>query len=196
MKALLPLAQAIDKLNELVFRVVMWLVLIVTLISAGNAVIRYAFDRSSNAWLETQWYLFSAIFLFCAAYTLKCNEMVRIDVVTGRFSRRTQGWIDVFGTIVFLMPIALMMIWLSWPVFMSAYTHHEMSSNAGGLPLWPARMLVPLGFGLLFLQAVSELIKMLGFLSGAGPDPHAKQGEKSAEEMLAEEIVKSRGEQA
>jgi TRAP-type mannitol/chloroaromatic compound transport system permease small subunit len=196
MKALLPLARAIDKLNEGVFRIVMWLVLIVTLISSGNAVIRYTLDRSSNAWLETQWYLFSAIFLACAAYTLKCNEMVRIDVVTGRFSRRTQGWIDVFGTIVFLMPIAIMMIWLSWPVFVSAYTHSEMSSNAGGLPLWPARVLVPVGFGLLFLQAVSELIKMLAFLSGAGPDPHAKDDGRSAEELLAEEIVKSRGDLA
>ncbi|HOX88043.1 MAG TPA: TRAP transporter small permease subunit [Burkholderiaceae bacterium] len=196
MKALLPLAQAIDKLNEGIFRIVMWLVLIVTLISAGNAVIRYAFDRSSNAWLETQWYLFSAIFLFCAAYTLKCNEMVRIDVVTGRFTRRTQGWIDVFGTIVFLLPIAIMMIWLSWPVFMSAYTHNEMSSNAGGLPLWPARAMVPLGFGLLMLQGISELIKVLAFVVGAGPDPHAKEGAKTAEEMLADEIVKSRGEQA
>lgn len=196
MKALLALSRAIDGANERIFRIVMWLILVVTLVSAGNAVVRYLFDQSSNAWLELQWYLFSAIFLFCAAYTLKSNEMVRIDVISARLSRRTQAWIDVLGTVAFLMPITLMMVWLSWPVFMQAFTHHEMSSNAGGLIVWPARLMVPLGFALLFLQAISELIKIVAFLRGDGPDPHVKENNKSAEELLAEEIAKLRGEQA
>lgn len=196
MKALLALARAIDGLNERIFRLVMWLILVVTIVSSGNAVVRYLLDRSSNAWLELQWYLFAAIFLLCASFTLKCNEMVRIDVISSRLTRRTQAWIDVLGTVVFLMPITIMMAWLSWPVFMQAYTHSEMSSNAGGLILWPARLLVPVGFVLLMAQAVSELIKILAFLTGDGPDPHAKDEGKSAEELLAEEIAKMRGEQA
>ncbi len=196
MKALLALSRAIDGANERIFRIVMWLILVVTLVSSGNAVVRYLFDRSSNSWLELQWYLFSAIFLFCAAYTLKANEMVRIDVISSRLSRRTQAWIDVLGTVAFLMPITIMMAWLSWPVFMQAFTHNEMSSNAGGLIVWPARLMVPLGFALLLLQALSELIKILAFLSGDGPDPHAKENGKSAEELLADEIAKLREEQS
>lgn len=196
MKALLALSRAIDGANERIFRIVMWLILVVTLVSSGNAVVRYLFDRSSNSWLELQWYLFSAIFLFCAAYTLKANEMVRIDVISSRLSRRAQAWIDVLGTVAFLMPITIMMAWLSWPVFMQAFTHNEMSSNAGGLIVWPARLMVPLGFALLLLQALSELIKILAFLSGDGPDPHAKENGKSAEELLADEIAKLREEQS
>lgn len=196
MKALLALSRAIDSVNEWIFRMVMWLILIVTMVSSGNAVVRYLLDRSSNAWLESQWYLFSAVFLLCAAYTLKSNEMVRIDVVTGRFSRRTQAWIDVFGTLAFLLPICIMMIWLSWPFFTNALESGEMSSNAGGLILWPARLLMPLGFVLLAVQGVSELIKVLAFLTGDGPDPHAREEGKSAEEMLAEEISKMREGQA
>lgn len=196
MKALLALSRAIDGANERIFRIVMWLILVVTLVSSGNAVVRYVLDRSSNSWLELQWYLFSAIFLFCAAHTLKANEMVRIDVVSSRLSRRAQAWIDVIGTVAFLMPITIMMTWLSWPVFMQAFTHNEMSSNAGGLILWPARLMVPLGFALLLLQGISELTKIAAFLSGDGPDPHAKENGKSAEEMLADEIAKMRGEKA
>lgn len=196
MKALLALSRAIDSVNEWIFRMVMWLILIVTMVSSGNAVVRYLLDRSSNAWLESQWYLFSAVFLLCAAYTLKSNEMVRIDVVTGRFSRRTQAWIDVFGALAFLLPICIMMIWLSWPFFTNALESGEMSSNAGGLILWPARLLMPLGFVLLAVQGVSELIKVLAFLTGDGPDPHAREEGKSAEEMLAEEISKMREGQA
>lgn len=196
MKALLALSRAIDGVNERIFRILMWLVLIVTLVSSGNAVVRYVFDRSSNAWLELQWYLFAAIFLFCAAYTLKANEMVRIDVVSGRLSRRAQAWIDVIGTVAFLLPITVMMTWLSWPVFTQAFEHSEMSSNAGGLILWPARLMVPLGFALLGLQGISELIKIVAFLTGDGPDPHAKDEGKSAEELLADEITKMREGQA
>lgn len=196
MKPLLALARAIDSINEKVFRLVMWLILIVTMVSSGNAVVRYLLDRSSNAWLELQWYLFAAIFLLCAAYTLKSNEMVRIDVIAGRLSRRAQAWIDVFGAVVFLLPICLMMVWLSWPVFVQAYLHDEMSSNAGGLVLWPARLLMPVGFVLLGAQGIAELIKVLAFLTGDGPDPHAKEDGRSAEELLAEEISKMREGQA
>jgi len=175
---------------------VMWLILVVTLISAGNAVIRYLLNISSNSWLELQWYLFSAIFLFAAPYTLQQNEMVRIDVVAGRLSKRTQAWIDVLGTLFFLLPVSLLILYLSWPVFMQALQRGEMSSNAGGLIIWPARLLVPIGFTLLSLQGVSQLIKYAAFLSGHGPDPTARQQVKTAEELLAEEILKSRGEQA
>jgi len=195
MSALLALSRAIDEINRRIFRVVMWLILIVTLISAGNAVIRYLLNISSNSWLELQWYLFSAIFLFAAPYTLQQNEMVRIDVVAGRLSKRTQAWIDVLGTLFFLLPVSLLILYLSWPVFMQALQRGEMSSNAGGLIIWPARLLVPIGFALLSLQGVSQLIKYAAFLTGHGPDPTAKQQVKTAEELLAEEILKSRGEQ-
>lgn len=196
MKPLLAVSRAIDGGNAWIFRIVMWLILVMTLVSAGNAVVRYAFDRSSNAWLEAQWYMFAGVFLCCAAFTLKSNEMVRIDIITGRCSRRVQAWIDILGTLAFLLPICLMMIKLSWPVFVQAYDTGEMSSNAGGLIVWPARLLVPVGFTLLALQGISELIKLVAFLSGAGPDPHAKTDEKTAEERLAEDIAKMRGEHA
>lgn len=196
MSGLLALSRAIDAVNHRVFRLVMWLILICTLVSAGNAIVRYLFNISSNAWLELQWYLFSAVFLFAAAYTLQQNEMVRIDVIAGRLSRRTQAWIDVLGTLLFLLPMALMILYLSWPVFVQAYERGEMSTNAGGLIIWPARLLVPIGFLLLSLQGVSQLIKNIAFLTGDGPDPTAKEQQKSAEELLAEEILKSRGEQA
>jgi TRAP-type mannitol/chloroaromatic compound transport system permease small subunit len=196
MAALLALARLIDAVNTRVFRIVMWLILAVTLISAGNAIIRYLFNISSNAWLELQWYLFAAIFLFAAPYTLQQNEMVRIDIITGRFSKRVQAWIDVLGTLFFLLPMTLMILYLSWPVFLQALQRGEMSSNAGGLIVWPARLLVPIGFALLTLQGISQLIKYAAFLTGDGPDPTAKDDDKSAEERLAEEILKARGDQA
>lgn len=196
MSALLTLSRAIDEINRRIFRVVMWLILVVTLISAGNAVIRYLLNMSSNSWLELQWYLFSAIFLFAAPYTLQQNEMVRIDVIAGRLSKRTQAWIDVLGTLFFLLPVSLLILYLSWPVFMQALQRGEMSTNAGGLIIWPARLLVPIGFFLLTIQGVSQLIKYAAFLTGHGPDPTARQQVKTAEELLAEEILKSRGEQA
>lgn len=195
MSALLTLSRAIDEVNRRIFRIIMWLILIVTLISAGNAIIRYLLNMSSNAWLELQWYLFSAIFLFAAPYTLQQNEMVRIDIITGRLSKRAQAWIDVLGTVLFLLPMSLLILYLSWPVFVQALQRGEVSTNAGGLIIWPARLLVPIGFTLLSLQGISQLIKYAAFLTGDGPDPTAKQDHKSAEELLAEEIAKSRGEQ-
>ena len=192
MKKLLALSRLIDALNEWVGRLTYWLVLVAVLVSAGNAVIRYTFNMSSNAWLEIQWYLFSAVFLFCAGYTLLHNQHVRIDVVTGHLSKRAQAWIDIFGTLFFLLPMALTILWLSWPVFVDAFRHNEVSTNAGGLIVWPARLMLPIGFLLLVLQGLSELIKRIAFLRGAIPDPSEKAEEPSPEEQLAEEIRKQR----
>jgi len=195
LNALLAFSRAVDWLNERVGQTVYWLVLAAVLISAANAIVRKAFNTSSNAFLEIQWYLFSAIFLFCAGYTLLRNQHVRIDVIAGRLSKRAQAWIDIFGTIFFLMPMALMIMYLSWPVFVQAFQRNEVSTNAGGLVIWPARLLVPIGFLLLVLQGASELIKRVAFLRGLIPDPTEKVDEKSAEEQLAEEILRQRGEQ-
>ena len=195
MNALLALSRAVDKLNERIGLTVSWLVLAAVLISAANAVVRKAFNVSSNSFLEIQWYLFSVVFLFCAGYTLLRNQHVRIDVIAGRLSPQAQAWIDILGTIFFLMPMALTIMWLSWPVFVQAYVRHEVSTNAGGLLIWPARLLVPIGFFLLVIQGVSELIKRVAFLQGLIPDPAQKQHEKSAEEELAEEILRQRGDQ-
>ncbi len=184
----------IDRLSERIGHAFYWLVLATVLISAANAVVRKAFNYSSNSLLEIQWYLFSAIFLFLAGYTLMRNEHVRIDVVAHRLSKRTQTWIDIVGTVFFLFPMAILIMWLSWPVFMDAYERHEVSTNAGGLIIWPARLLVPIGFALLIVQGVSELIKRFAFLRGLIPDPSEKHVEKTAEEELAEEILHSRGE--
>jgi TRAP-type mannitol/chloroaromatic compound transport system permease small subunit len=161
LKSLLALSRAIDALNNFVGRSTYWLILAAVLISAGNATVRYSLNMSSNAWLEIQWYLFSAVFLFCAGYTLLHNQHIRIDVVTGRFSRRVQAWIDILGTLLFLMPMAITILWLSWPVFVDAYQRNEVSTNAGGLIIWPARLMVPIGFLLLVLQGFSELIKRI-----------------------------------
>ena len=195
MSALLSLSRLIDRVNEKVGHVFLWLVLATVLISAANAVVRKIFNYSSNAFLEIQWYLFSTIFLFLAGYTLLRNEHVRIDVIAGRLSKRVQAWIDVLGTIFFLLPMAILLAWLGWPVFVEALERHEVSTNAGGLIIWPARLLVPIGFALLALQGISELIKRVAFLRGLIPDPSEKHGEKTAEEELAEEIVRARGDQ-
>ncbi len=196
MNALLAFSRAVDALNDRVGKVIYWLVLAAVLISAANAIVRKAFNTSSNAFLEIQWYLFSAIFLFCAGYTLLKNQHVRIDVIAGRLSKRAQAWIDILGTLFFLMPMAIMIMVLSWPVFVQALERGEVSTNAGGLIVWPARLMVPIGFLLLVLQGWSELIKRIAFLKGMIRDPSEKQGEKSAEEELAEEILRARGEKA
>jgi TRAP-type mannitol/chloroaromatic compound transport system permease small subunit len=193
---LLSLSRGIDAMNERIGRVIYWLVLVTVLISAANAVVRKVFNTSSNSFLEIQWYLFSAIFLFCAGYTLLKNQHVRIDVIAGRLSPQAQAWIDIVGTVLFLMPMAILIMYLSWPVFVMAFQRNEVSTNAGGLVIWPARLLVPIGFGFLILQGLSEFIKRVAFLRGLIPDPSQRKGEKSAEEELAEEILSARGEQA
>ncbi|MHB1402640.1 MAG: TRAP transporter small permease subunit [Thiobacillus sp.] len=166
MKALLALARAIDALTERIGRVVIWLVLATTLISAGNALIRYSLGVSSNAWLEIQWYLFGAMFLLAAGYTLKHNGHVRIDIFYNRLGPRGQAWIDLIGGLLFLLPMAVLLAWLAWPMFHEAWVTHEMSPDAGGLVRWPVKLLLPLGFGLLALQGVAEVIKRIGVLSG------------------------------
>jgi TRAP-type mannitol/chloroaromatic compound transport system permease small subunit len=193
-KTLLAFSRAVDGLNERVGRAAIWLVLIAVLVSAGNAIMRKAFDMSSNAFLEAQWYMFSAIFLLCAPYTLLHNEHIRIDVVTGRLSHRTQTWIDIFGTVFFLLPMAALIMWLSWPVFMRAWSIGEVSSNAGGLIVWPARLLVPVGFLLLVLQGISQLIKLVAHLRGQGPDPNEKHEPGATERELAEALLRERAE--
>ena len=194
MNALLAFSRAIDALNTLVGKAVTWLVLAAVVISAGNAIVRKTLDYSSNAWLEIQWYLFSAIFLLCAGFTLLRNEHIRIDVVAGNFSRRTQTWIDIIGTVFFLFPMVALVLFEAWPWAMRAMQSGEISASAGGLILWPAKILVPIGFALLALQGVSELIKRIAFLLGKGPDPGERLVEKSAEQLLAEEIRRERGE--
>jgi TRAP-type mannitol/chloroaromatic compound transport system permease small subunit len=196
MSSLLSLSRLIDRLNERVGHAFYWLVLVTVLISAANAVVRKVFNYSSNGLLEIQWYFFSAIFLFLAGYTLLRNEHVRIDVISSRLSKRAQTWIDILGTLFFLFPMAFLLMWLSWPVFTEAYQRNEVSTNAGGLIIWPARLLVPIGFFLLLLQGVSELIKRFAFLKGIIPDPSEKHVAKTAEEELAEEILRGRGERA
>ncbi len=171
--AALAISRLIDWINGQVGKYVSWLILLAVIIAAGNATVRYIFSTSSNAWLEVQWYLFSAVFLLCAGYTLLRNEHVRIDVVTGRFTRRTQVMIELFGTVFFLMPMALIIMWLSWPLVVEAYVRHEISGDAGGLLRWPVKLLIPVGFALLVLQGVSQFIKLVAFLLGRGPDPHA-----------------------
>jgi TRAP-type mannitol/chloroaromatic compound transport system permease small subunit len=195
-KSLLAFSGMMDRTSERIGHTIYWLVLVAVLISCVNAIVRKAFNWSSNSLLEIQWYLFSAIFLFCAGYTLLKNQHVRIDVISGRLSKRAQAWIDILGTLFFLLPMAIMIMYLSWPVFIQAYERHEVSTNAGGLIIWPARLLVPIGFLLLAAQGISELIKRVAFLQGLIPDPSEKQHEKSAEEQLAEEILKARGENA
>jgi TRAP-type mannitol/chloroaromatic compound transport system permease small subunit len=194
--ALLALSRLIDGLSERIGRSMFWLILVAVLISAANATVRKAFNYSSNAFLEIQWYLFSLIFLFCAGYTLKHDEHVRIDIITGRMSARTRAAIDIFGTLFFLLPMATLVMYLSWPLFVDAYERQEVSTNAGGLIIWPARLMVPIGFFLLILQGLSELIKRVAFLTGRIPDPSQKHVEKTAEEELAEEILRSRGDLA
>jgi len=190
LNALLALSRAIDAITERIGRIVYWLILVVVLISAANASVRKAFNYSSNSFLEIQWYLFSAIFLLGAGYVLMKNEHVRIDIVTGRLSERAQNWIDVFGILFFLFPMAAIIGWLSIPLFMDSYTRNEVSTNAGGLIIWPARLLVPIGFALLIVQAVSELIKRIAFLRGLISNPLDRHGGKSAEQELAEEIAR------
>ena len=192
MNALLALSRAIDALTERIGRFVYWLILVVVIISALNATVRKIFNYSSNAYLEIQWYLFSFIFLIGAGYTFLRNEHVRIDIITGRLSARAQNWIDVIGILFFLFPMAIIIGWFSWPLFMDSFVRHEVSTNAGGLIIWPARLMVPIGFALLLVQGVSELIKRIAFLRGAIPNPLEKHAGKSAEEELAEEIARQR----
>lgn len=177
MQALLKLSRLIDGINGRVGRASAWLVLVAVLISAGNAVLRKAFGFTSNAFLEMQWYLFAAVFLTGGGFTLLRQEHVRIDLLYNRYSRRTQIYIDIFGTLFFLLPFTLLLMRLSWPFFYGAWQSNEVSPNAGGLILWPVKLLIPVGFALLSAQGVSELIKRIAYLYGLAPDPAALIGD-------------------
>jgi TRAP-type mannitol/chloroaromatic compound transport system permease small subunit len=190
MKGLLALSRAIDALNARVGGLIYWLILAMVLVSAGNAISRYALNLASNAWLELQWYMFSAVFLLCAGYTLLHNEHIRIDVIASMWSRRTQAWIDIFGTLFFLLPMSIYIMWSSWPIFMNAWNSGEVSASAGGLIRWPARLLVPAGFFLLSLQGISELIKRIAYLQGLIPDPAEKHDDPALELLKAQGVVK------
>jgi len=189
MHALLKFSKAVDWLNSQLGKYVIWLILASTVISAVNAIVRKAFNVSSNAYLEVQWYLFAASFLLAAAYTLLNGEHVKIDVIYSRWSKRAQMWIDVIGFAFFLTPFCMAILWSSIPFFLKGFSSGEMSSNAGGLIRWPVYAMIPLGFGLLLLQGWSELIKRLAFLQGLIEDPTQKKSEKTAEEELAEAIL-------
>lgn len=190
MGALITLSRLIDRITELIGRSVSWLILVSVLVSAANATIRKVFNTSSNAWLELQWYLFGAAFLLAAAYTLKRNEHIRIDIVYGAFSRRVQHWIDLFGHLLFLMPFVTLTIYFLVPYVELSFRQGEVSTNAGGLILWPAKALLLAGFALLFIQGLSEIIKKVGVMRGLLPDPHAEGGHEHAADLLGEGEVR------
>lgn len=179
MSFLLLISRVIDKITETIGKSVSWLLLAAVLISAINAVTRKMFDISSNAWLEVQWYLYGTVFMMAAAYALLKNEHVRIDIVSSSWSQRTRNIVDLVLHIIFLVPFAALMTYLSYPWFMTSFTSGEMSSNAGGLIIWPAKLVVLLGFALLLLQAFSEIIKKFAIVIGAMVDPNLTE-EKSA----------------
>jgi TRAP-type mannitol/chloroaromatic compound transport system permease small subunit len=187
--ALLQLSRLIDRCSEWIGRLVAWLILAAVLISAANAAVRKVLNTSSNAFLEIQWYLFSAAFLLAAGYTMLRQEHVRIDVLSGRFSKRTQIWIDIIGLCAFVFPLVVVVIDLALPLVLRAYASGEVSSNAGGLIRWPVYALLPLGFAWLGVQALSELIKRIAFLQGRIPDPTQRTQGKTPEEELAEFLL-------
>lgn len=190
MSALLKLSGLIDRINLFIGKVTMWLVLAAVLISAGNAIVRKVFNASSNALLEIQWYLFAAVFMLGVGYTLLHNAHVRIDFISSKLSKRTNAIIDILGTVFFIIPLSLILINLSWPLFQNAYVSGEMSQNAGGLVRWPAYLLMPVGFAILLLQALSELIKRAAFLMGHRSEPFTFNEDKSEEQRLAEELAR------
>jgi TRAP-type mannitol/chloroaromatic compound transport system permease small subunit len=189
MSALLSLSRLIDGFNDLVGRWIRWLVLAAVLISAGNAIVRKVFSASSNALLEIQWYLFAAVFMLGAGYAFYRNVHVRIDFIASKLSKRTNAVIDAIGIVVFLIPLCVILITLSWPFFYNAWVSGEMSSNAGGLIRWPVLGLIPLGFAILLLQGFSELIKRIAYLRGVIDEPITVEAHKSDQELLAEELA-------
>lgn len=194
MQSLLKISSAIDALNERVGQVIKWFILAAVLVSTVNAIIRKVFNVSSNAWLELQWYLFGAVFMLGAAYTFLRNEHIRIDIVTGNFPKRARDSIDVFGHIFFLIPFAWIMIYHGLPFFYRSFAISESSMNAGGLIQWPAKILLPAGFILLFAQGISELIKRIAIMRGEMVDPHAFAGHHGAAEAEAQRLLQQAAE--
>lgn len=189
MKPLLALSRTIDTINGVIGRWVSWAILIAVIVSTVNAIIRKVFDVSSNSWLELQWVLFGAVFLLCAPWTLLNNEHIRIDIVNSMFPKSVRNWIDVVGHVVFLIPFTLIMIVTSTPFFWRSFLLNEQSLNAGGLPQWPGKFLLPLGFTLLFLQAVSELIKRVAIMRGELQDTASGGGHHAAAEEEAARLL-------
>ncbi len=190
MQALLKLSGLIDKVSLWLGKIIMWLVLAAVVISAGNAIVRKALNIGSNAWLEIQWYLFAGVFMLGVGYVMLKNAHVRIDFISSKLSARTNAIIDALGIVVFTIPLALIMLWLGWPLFERAWSTGEMSENAGGLIRWPVLALLPVGFAILAAQALSELIKRVAFLTGHRDHPFSEVEGKSEEELIAEELAK------
>jgi len=176
MRGLLALSRLIDAATQRLGQWVAWLVVAAALISAGNAVIRKLLDTSSNAWLELQWWLYAAVFLFAASWTLALNEHIRIDILSQRFPRALRNAIEIVGHLFFLLPMAALVVWTSWPFFLVSYAQNEQSPNYGGLPQWPAKLLIPLAFAVLFIQGVSELIKRIAIMRGERPETELGAG--------------------
>ncbi|WP_395540434.1 TRAP transporter small permease subunit [Neotabrizicola sp. sgz301269] len=192
MQPLLALSRLIDRINTIIGKAVMWLILASIIISAGNAIVRkFAPQFSSNAWLEAQWYLFGAAFMGAAAYTLAQNEHIRIDIFYGTRTRRTQHWIDLFGHLVFLLPFVVLMTWMLVPYTLQAYRIGQVSTNAGGLIIWPARAVLAAGFFLLVLQGISEVIKKIAVMQGLIEDPHPFVSAHEAAELEGAELAKT-----
>jgi len=189
LRALLPLSRRIDTLNQRLGRWIAWLIFAAVVVSSVNAVVRKVFDTSSNAWLELQWVLFSVVFLLCSPWTLISNEHIRIDIVNHQLPKRVRDWIDLIGHAFFLLPLTIIMVWFGIPFFLASWHVDEQSFSAGGLPQWPAKSLVTIGFALLFVQAISELIKRASVMRGLIPDPYESQ--RSGLEAEVEHIVEA-----
>ena len=189
MGALLRLSAGIDRLNEWIGKLIMWLILGAVVISAGNATLRKAFNIGSNAWLEIQWYLFAGVFMLGVGYVMLKNAHVRIDFISSKLSKRTNAIIDAVGIVVFTIPLSILMIDYAWPVFVRSLTTGEMSQNAGGLIRWPVWLLLPVGFAILLLQSSSELIKRIAFIKGLRSEPFSDVDGKSEADRLAEELA-------
>ena len=196
MKGLLKFSRAIDRLNSRIGEIVAWALLLAVLVSAVNAIVRKVWNISSNSWLELQWILFGAVFLLCSAWTLMSNEHIRIDIVNNALPKRVRDWIDVIGHIFFLLPVTFVLFYLGWPFFWRSLMQNEQSTNAGGLPVYPAKLLIPLGFTLLVLQGVSELIKRLAIIRGELEDTVSGGGHHAAAEAEAERVIQAAREEA
>lgn len=190
MSFLIALSRVVDAVNARLGKGISWLILLAILVSAVNAVIRKVFDSSSNSWLELQWVLFAAVFLLCSPWTLKDDEHIRIDIVNATLPKRVRDGVDVFGHLAFLLPFSLVMLITSWPFFFASFAIEEQSMNAGGLPQWPAKLLIPLGFTVLFVQGLSELVKRVAIMAGRLDDPNARAGgHQAAAEAEAERLL-------
>ena len=196
MKKLLRFSRAVDAFNTRIGSIVAWAILAAVLVSAANAIVRKVFNTSSNSWLEIQWILFGAVFLLCSAWTLLSNEHIRIDIVNNALPKRVRNWIDVFGHIFFLIPVAFVMFYLGWPFFWRSLLQNEQSTNAGGLPVYPSKLLIPLAFTFLLVQAFSELIKRIAVIRGDLEDTVSGGGHHAAAEAEAERVIQAAKEEA